>query len=391
MPIYPGKKKGEHRVVVWCQGKPHERVVKGKVKEAEAFEARWRVEIEQQGSPKEMRVSPTFYDCCVDHYEPFAKLHLGDNTWNSSRKYQIKTLLTTELDDKGTTLGSLRMTEHSAIWVGRYQTKRKQLGLENISINNELNVYQAVRTYVRDVLKAPMAEFKWRRLKVRGRGKVTFWDELRMETFFTACEEVAPALLPISVFISNTGCRKGEAIVAESDWIDLDAAMIRIPINDYWQPKSNEPRDVPMCDTIGQWMSKERLSRKFLFPNKKGIRYAVFPDKIFTRVVKAANRLLCAKDCPGRKDKAKCDRRCPTMRGGPHTLRHTFAAHFLKAKPDLPLLAKLMGHSESKTTETYVHFLESHLKEARNQVNLAPGMSAAAWRAQQAWGPGKKR
>lgn len=41
-----------------------------------------------------------------------------------------------------------------------------------------------------------------------------------------------------------------------------------------------------------------------------------------------------------------------------HTLRHTFATHFISATKDIHLLAKILGHSTTYITEIYAHVIE---------------------------------
>src|SRR5437016_440027 len=71
---------------------------------------------------------------------------------------------------------------------------------------------------------------------------------------------------------------------------------------------------------------------------------------------------------------------------GPHTLRHTFASHFLKQVPDLFLLARVLGHSYTRVTRLYSHLLPEHLARACNAVRFAlPVQVTATERAASRW------
>jgi hypothetical protein len=67
----------------------------------------------------------------------------------------------------------------------------------------------------------------------------------------------------------------------------------------------------------------------------------------------------------------KSREQAPTFKGGPHKARHTFASHFLRARPDLFLLGRVLGRSHSRVTELYGHLLPDHLAEARNVEDVA--------------------
>jgi integrase len=157
------------------------------------------------------------------------------------------------------------------------------------------------------------------------------------------------------VFLANTGCRKGEAIACEWDWIDFDSNMIRIPSNEAWQPKNGKPREVPISGACMSVLTGPRASERWVFPKVSGERYVDFP-----------------------KDRFWAARNRAKLTGGPHTLRHTFASHFLRAVPDISLLALVLGHSHTRVTELYAHLLPGHLERARNAVNLAPALQTMA-------------
>jgi integrase len=65
-----------------------------------------------------------------------------------------------------------------------------------------------------------------------------------------------------------------------------------------------------------------------------------------------------------------------SLTGGPYTIRHTFASGALR-RIKMFQLAKILGHSEQKTTELYSHFSRDHLAEAQNAVSFGAELVGA--------------
>lgn len=398
MAVYPKKRSGKivpnlHRVVVWVKNRRHERLVEGTKKDAQAFEARFRLELEAGPTVQAGRAGQTFSDFCVVRYRPHAETHLRATTW-SVRQYHLTTLITTLVEPgaRGRTLGEMKLTEIGTEHVEHYKAVRKAAGMKPRSINNELAVLRAIRTYARD-LKVPIADFKIEDLPVVGRGRVTFWNDEQIARLFESIERYSADIMGPVVFLANTGCRKGEAIAAEKTWINMRRGLVEIPVNEYWQPKDNEPREIPIGDALRPWLERALATPgRWLFPSsrreegKAPERFAYWPKRSFDRARKLAGRCAtCIKGDPGGKKGTRCSRCAPQLRGGPHTLRHTFAAHFLHAVPDMYLLSKVLGHSETRTSAIYSHLLPSHMEKARNAVNLSPATGPAKLEARKRW------
>lgn len=373
MPVYPkpGSKGRKHRVVIWWKNRCRERIVEGTRAEAIAYEARERTRLEA-GEALESRVAPTFSAFCAEKYRVHAEMHLKESTWKV-RQYQLANLIEW--------FGETKLTGFSTDAVEKYKQHRLGQGAKPVTINTELSQLRTVLNYAKQ-LGAPTCKFTIKHLPVRGIGRVTWWTEQQIAMLLAEVEREAPAILPLVVFVANTGVRKGEAIALEWKSVDLERGEIRIWPSEYWQPKSDEPREIPISDALLPWLSRVGASKRWVFTSRDGARFAYWPKRQFDRARKLAGH---ADSCGKRNDK-KCTCGAEGLRGGPHTLRHSFASHFLKSVPDIFLLAKVLGHSHARTTKLYAHLLPDHLARARNAVSFSAGVGPAAHEASKRWG-----
>jgi integrase len=269
------------------------------------------------------------------------------------RTYQLAALMSH--------LGDRRLDELGGQAVEGYKTARLDERGGVSAINNELHVLRTVLRFAKD-MGHDVPPLRLRLLPVPGsEARVRAWSGAELQRLLAAASGQPAPLQAMIAFLANTGARKGEAAACEWSWFDFEASMLRIPATQYWQPKSGRPREVPLSDALGDLVRGPRRHERWVFPCRHGDgelgRYVEFPERAFAEARQAAG-----------------------LRGGPHTLRHTFASHFLAAPgTDLFLLAQVMGHSQLRVTELYSHMLPGHLARARNAVNVAlPGKTVAA-------------
>jgi len=161
--------------------------------------------------------------------------------------------------------------------------------------------------------------------------------------------------LALLAFLYNTGLRVGELCA-------LNRADVQLPADGWGQVqlvgKGRRLRWVPINAharrTLEDYLAQRQDDNPALFLNRSGERFSV------RGVALLVNRYL---------------RRIGiTDRSGPHLLRHTFATHALRARPNLRAVQELLGHSSVTTTQRYTHMDADDL---RQQVAEMPGNGAS--------------
>ncbi len=351
MPVYP-KSKGKWRIRVWIGGKPKDEIFEGTKKEAQEVEAARRLEAAASDPEMLRRDVPTFSSFCLGEYKDYCAKHIKP-TWWRKQKYVIATLIEY--------FGPYKLNKIPQASVHRYTDERKER-IAATSVNNELRVLSRVLNVARDEFRYPASKLKLTALHAIGKGKAVAWTDEQMAQLFKTASELDVELLPILTFIANTGCRNGEALALEWEQVDLERGYIRFWPSEAWQPKSNEPREVPIGDTLLPWLQAPHQHSRWVFVSRLGRRFAYWPKLRWEAVRNAAG-----------------------ISGGVHQLRHTFASHFLKGNPDLVLLAAVLGHSDIAVTKLYQHMLADHLARARNVVSFVPPVGPATVEAHRRW------
>jgi integrase len=142
-----------------------------------------------------------------------------------------------------------------------------------------------------------------------------------------------------------TGCRKNE--VQRLKWTEVDARLSCFRLKD----SKSGPKVVPIGAPAVAILSKiPRGKSEFVFP-AQGDDSIPFQgvDKTWRSIREAAG--------------------LPDVRL--HDLRHTYASTGLLAGYSLPVLGKLLGHSDAATTQRYAHIADSPMKVAADTIAAA--------------------
>jgi integrase len=149
-------------------------------------------------------------------------------------------------------------------------------------------------------------------------------------------------LLRVKAVAINTGLRAGELV--NLTWQDITGEILRVTKKPDWIPKDYEERAIPLNKTATLALREQKLKRvilgRYVFPRQDGRKYGRGLDVAMGRAFKAAG-----------------------LPGGLHNLRHTFATRYLDHGGNIKDLQKLLGHSDLKTTQRYLHADEEQMKK----------------------------
>lgn len=164
-------------------------------------------------------------------------------------------------------------------------------------------------------------------------------------------ESPNPMLAPIVTLLLLTGCRKRELLDAKWDQFDLERKSWRIPMS-----KSGKARHVPLSD--------EALKVLEALPRFNGCPYVVPNVKTLKPHGSIFNAWNTARRRAGLADVRM------------HDCRHTLASHLAMSGHSLLIIAKVLGHQNTRTTERYAHVSNEALRDA---VNTAARVSGTKW------------
>lgn len=145
-----------------------------------------------------------------------------------------------------------------------------------------------------------------------------------------------------------TGCRKRELLDGRWADVDLDGKVWRIPTS-----KTGKPRHVPLSDdAIAVFRQVPRFDAcPYIVPNPKTLE----PFTAFFNSWDTARRRAGL----------------PDLRV--HDLRHSAASNLVNSGQSLYIVAKVLGHTQTRTTERYAHLDRGVLLDAVNAASKATG------------------
>jgi integrase len=146
-----------------------------------------------------------------------------------------------------------------------------------------------------------------------------------------------------------TGARKSEVMHAEWGQFDLERGVWTKPAHFTKQKRSHH---FPLSDAAVALLRELRAAApanaRFVFPGDVAGQPIQCIKKFWAEIREAA--------------------KIPDARL--HDLRHTFASHLVSSGVSLPIVGRLLGHTQAQTTERYAHLADDPLREAVNRLRI---------------------
>jgi integrase len=162
-----------------------------------------------------------------------------------------------------------------------------------------------------------------------------------------------------------TGARLREILTARWDYIDWDRGLMFLP-------DSKTGRKTLYLSEVALALLEDLpkvAGNPHIIPGEGKEKPRADLKRPWAAIVRAAGLIEGASEAKGKGKAAKGrPQKRPTVRI--HDLRHTFAATGAGSSLGLPVIGKLLGHSQARTTQRYAHLDADPMHKAANLIGL---------------------
>jgi integrase len=303
-------------------------------KEAEALEAKWKLEAHRQ---KHWGEAPnrTFDELMLKYLKETAETKRSASRDVTSARHLYVAFT-------GRDMRAIGVAE-----VRSYIEQRKEAGVTPATVNKELGLLSAAINYARKewgwVLDNPA---QGRRLK-EPEARLRWLTKAEAAALIREAESV-PKAKHLADFITlalHTGCRRGELLGLEWRRVDLQRGLILLEAQ---HTKAGRRRYVPINETARAALLSRARFRATHCPASPW----VFATKGGKRIGSVKHSFASACKVAGIEDFKV------------HDLRHTCAAWLVSAGVPLPEVRDLLGHRSVTMTEKYAHLAPENVRAA---------------------------
>ncbi len=193
--------------------------------------------------------------------------------------------------------------------------------------------------------------------------------EEEIRRFLVAAREQGEFVYVFYTTAICTGMRAGELAALQWDDVDFERRLITVQRSYDGPTKAEDVRYIPILDALLPILRSWRLRHpgRLVFTNRDGRMYGK-SARIFQEVL---HRVLDSAGFPTTKLKGK-KRRYITF----HSLRHTFASHWMMRGGDLFKLQLILGHKSIQMTMRYAHLAPDAFAEDYSRFGGPPTIEA---------------
>src|SRR5262249_28370848 len=177
-------------------------------------------------------------------------------------------------------------------------------------------------------------------------GRERFYSQTELTAITDALATYAGVAADTARLVMLTGCRPAEAMKAQWEEFDREPGYWVKPSAHVKQRKTHKLPLNPAAIELIEQLRKKRKG-KWVFPGDKPGEHIAALHHVWTHVRKETGL--------GR------DARL-------YDLRHTFASVGAGGGLSLPILGKLLGHTQARTTQRYAHLASDVLREATDKI-----------------------
>lgn len=215
------------------------------------------------------------------------------------------------------------------------------------TVNNDITNLQRILNVAVQLKLAksnPFAGIK--RLRTEHKKPLKFLTQDQLQTLISVAREKDKIIIK---FVVYTGLRYGELRHLQWSDIDLRQRVIKVQNKENWHTKSYQSRMIPLHPDIERLLmylksSQDVTENDYVFPGESR---SSFHHRLVKLSIKAG-----------------------LPRVTPHILRHTFASYLAMSGVDQLTIQKLLGHSDPRTTQIYMHLAEDHIRAAVTRLKI---------------------
>jgi site-specific recombinase XerD len=218
--------------------------------------------------------------------------------------------------------------------------------LSNIAeVNTQRNYHSAIKKFY-DICLNQKNKFKYIPYAKKNHKLPIVLSIDEIQRMFNVCENTKHKV--ILSLLYSCGFRVSELINLK--WSNIDRSRMIINVI---QAKGMKDRQVGLPESILPLLEKyyrEYKPKEYVLNGQNSLQYS---DRSVGEVIKQLA------------EKAGiCNKRVHT-----HLIRHCFATHLVEGGTDINLIQKLLGHSNVKTTNIYLHISHNHISKINSPIN----------------------